>query len=113
MAAHGSAPDIANKNIANPIGEIASAAMLFGWLGDQRENNDLIAAGASIDSALNSVLESGLRPRDMGGTADTTVFTEALVHSIDKAPRTQLRPISPRGDDHSHAGGQVLGGRQE
>jgi 3-isopropylmalate dehydrogenase len=87
QAAHGSAPDIAGKNIANPIGEIASTAMLLRWLGDRRGDEDLVAAAGSIERALDDVLESGVRPRDMGGAADTTTFTEAVVHSIQARPR--------------------------
>jgi 3-isopropylmalate dehydrogenase len=95
QAAHGSAPDIAGKNIANPIGEIASTAMLFRWLGDQRGNDDLIAAAVSIELALDDVLRSGVRPRDMGGTADTTAFTEALVQAIQTQPRASDAAAQP------------------
>jgi 3-isopropylmalate dehydrogenase len=93
QATHGSAPTIAGQNVANPTGEIASVAMLLRWLGDQRDSDDLLAAGDSIDLALSDVLGSGVRPRDMGGTASTTTFTDALLKAIEAQPR----PSNPSG----------------
>jgi 3-isopropylmalate dehydrogenase len=77
---HGSAPDIAGRDIANPIGTMASAAMLLtDGLGLREE------AGA-ITSAIEHVLRSGLRTADVApaGTAPvgTRAFTDAVVAAI-------------------------------
>jgi tartrate dehydrogenase/decarboxylase/D-malate dehydrogenase len=73
---HGSAPDIAGRGIANPIGAILSAAMMVDWLG-QRE------AGAAIQAAVSRLLEEGrVRTRDLGGEAATREVGEAIAGLI-------------------------------
>lgn len=63
---HGSALDIAGKNMANPIGAIRSAAMMLDFLGERE-------AATTIDRAVESSLESGFaRTADLGGSATTT-----------------------------------------
>jgi 3-isopropylmalate dehydrogenase len=59
---HGSAPDIAGKNIANPIGAISSAAMLL------RYSANLEQAARSIEEAIVSVLSQGYRTKDLGAS---------------------------------------------
>jgi 3-isopropylmalate dehydrogenase len=63
---HGSAPDIAGKNIANPLGAILSAAMLL------RHSFGLEAEASAIEAAVRGVLAEGHRTRDLGGTVSTT-----------------------------------------
>src|SRR5471032_2466481 len=58
QAQHGSAPDIAGKNIANPASLIGSAAMLLAWLGERRGDDKLKRAGAAIELALDRVIAS-------------------------------------------------------
>lgn len=72
-AVHGSAPDIAGRNIANPTALILSAAMMLRWLGE-------MDAAQRVEQAVFSVLEEGtvLTP-DLGGKATTTQFTDAIV----------------------------------
>jgi 3-isopropylmalate dehydrogenase len=82
QASHGSAPDIAGKGIANPVGMILSAAMLLAWLGDGREDPAAGEAGQAIERAVSTVLEKGPRTRDLGGTASTKEFTSALVQHL-------------------------------
>jgi tartrate dehydrogenase/decarboxylase/D-malate dehydrogenase len=73
---HGSAPDIAGKGVANPIGQIASAAMMLSHLGEPK-------AAAAIEAAIETVLgEKGLRTRDLGGTASTTEMGEAIAAAL-------------------------------
>src|SRR3984957_11558053 len=73
---HGSAPDIAGKGIANPIGQIWSGAMMLDHLGEK-------AASADILQAIEHVLaEPGLRTRDLGGRADTKMCGEAVVRAM-------------------------------
>lgn len=73
---HGSAPDIAGRNIANPIGQIWSAAMMLEHLGEAE-------AAAAIVQAIETVLkEPGLRTGDLGGPADTTTCGKAIADAI-------------------------------
>ena len=77
-AVHGSAPDIANKNLANPTALLLSAVMMLRHLGD-RDRAERIAG------ALGRVLTAGaVRTRDLGGAATTTEFTEAICREIEK-----------------------------
>jgi tartrate dehydrogenase/decarboxylase/D-malate dehydrogenase len=72
---HGSAPDIAGRNIANPIGQIWSGAMMLDHLGHPD------AAKAIVD-AIESVLIEGPRTPDMGGTASTQDIGKAIAEAI-------------------------------
>jgi tartrate dehydrogenase/decarboxylase/D-malate dehydrogenase len=73
---HGSAPDIAGRNIANPIGQIWSAAMMLEHLGETE-------AAAAILRAIEAVLkEPGLRTADLGGPADTTACGKAIADAL-------------------------------
>jgi isocitrate dehydrogenase (NAD+) len=76
-AVHGSAPDIANKNLANPTALLLSALMMLDHLGER-------AASARIGAALDRVLTDGvIRTRDLGGTATTTEFTDAICRQLE------------------------------
>ncbi len=73
---HGSAPDIAGRGIANPIGQIWSGAMMCEHLGET-------AAAAAIVGAIERVLASGrVRTPDMGGTATTAELGRAIAEEI-------------------------------
>ena len=77
-AVHGSAPDIADKNLANPTALLLSGLMLLEHIGE-REHADRIRA------ALDRVLAAGvIRTRDLGGTASTTEFTDAICKEIER-----------------------------
>ena len=76
---HGSAPDIAGKGIANPIGTIASAAMLL------RYALKLDAEAAKVEAAVEAVLRAGLRTADLaagGPSVSTTEMTERIVAAL-------------------------------
>ena len=76
-AVHGSAPDIANKNLANPTALLLSALMMLDHLGEP-------AASSRIRAALDRVLTDGVvRTRDLGGTATTTEFTDAICRQLE------------------------------
>jgi isocitrate dehydrogenase (NAD+) len=78
-AVHGSAPDIANKNLANPTALLLSALMMLDHIGERD-------AGLRIRRALEHVLVAGqVRTRDLGGEASTTEFTDAVCRAIDAA----------------------------
>ena len=66
---HGSAPDIAGKNIANPIATILSAAMML------RYSFNLNDEAAAIENAVNKVLDEGWRTADLMGCAEGTPLT--------------------------------------
>ena len=77
---HGSAPDIAGKGIANPVGMIWSGAMMLDFLG--RGDAKYRAAHDAIVSAIEHTLEHGPRTRDLGGEADTKVVGAAIAERI-------------------------------
>ena len=72
---HGSAPDIAGKNIANPIGQIWSGAMMLEHLGHRD-------AADAVVSAIEAVLGDGPRTPDLGGTATTQELGSAIAAAI-------------------------------
>lgn len=72
---HGSAPDIFGRNIANPIGQIWSGAMMLDHLG-QAEGAAIIVA------AIETVLREGPRTRDLGGTASTQEVGRAIADAV-------------------------------
>jgi tartrate dehydrogenase/decarboxylase/D-malate dehydrogenase len=73
---HGSAPDIAGRNIANPIGQIWSGAMMLEHLGHPD-------AARAIEEAIETVLaEGGPRTRDLGGQASTQEVGRAIVEAL-------------------------------
>ena len=78
-AVHGSAPDIADKNLANPTALLLSALMLLDYIGQQRMTRFEFAARSIECSAAGQV-----RTSDLGGTASTTEFTEAVCREIGK-----------------------------
>lgn len=86
QAQHGSAPDIAGQNVANPTSMILSVAMLLGWLGKRRGEANLIHAGRKIVEATDHTLEKpNLRTRDLGGTTGTNEFVEHVATLLDKS----------------------------
>jgi len=72
---HGSAPDIAGKGIANPVAAIRSAAMLLAHLGRTKE-------AAAVDDAVDSVLASGIKTPDLGGSFSTDDVGEAVLERV-------------------------------
>jgi 3-isopropylmalate dehydrogenase len=81
--AHGTAPDIAGKGIANPIAAILSAGMLLDWLGRRRGNPALCQAADRIDLAVGTVLAAGkVVPVDQGGSATTSEVGDAVAREL-------------------------------
>jgi isocitrate/isopropylmalate dehydrogenase len=79
QAQHGSAPDLAGKDIANPASLIGSAAMLLAWLGERRHDEALSRAAAAIEAALESAIAtSAFRTADLGGSLGTRAFAERV-----------------------------------
>lgn len=73
---HGSAPDIAGQNIANPISMILSVAMML------RQSFGDEATAAKIEAACDAVLAKNIATKDLGGTATTESFTEAVISEL-------------------------------
>ena len=85
QASHGSAPDIAGTDSANPSALVASTGMLLDWLGDQSDSNVLREAARVIDDSVSATLaDPATRTIDMGGVLGTRAFGEALVTAIEK-----------------------------
>jgi 3-isopropylmalate dehydrogenase len=79
QAQHGSAPDIAGEDRANPASLIGSAAMLLAWLGERRSDERLIRATATIEDALDRAIGNPQwRTRDLGGPLGTKAFGERV-----------------------------------
>jgi isocitrate dehydrogenase (NAD+) len=75
-AVHGTAPDIAGKNLANPTALLMSAIMMLRHIGER-------AAGDRIQAALNKVLEKREKvTRDLGGSSSTSEFTDAIIAAL-------------------------------
>jgi 3-isopropylmalate dehydrogenase len=74
---HGSAPTIAGKNIANPIGAVLTAAMMFEYLGWKRE-------ASAIETAVREALREGKTPAELGGSLGTREMGDWLANSVAK-----------------------------
>jgi isocitrate dehydrogenase (NAD+) len=79
QAQHGSAPDIAGQDRANPSSLIGSAAMLLAWLGERRKDERLTRAANAIEAALDRAIAAPeWRTRDLGGPLGTKAFGERI-----------------------------------
>src|SRR5688572_20805861 len=91
-AVHGTAPDIAGKNIANPTALLLSGIGMLRHLG-------LMQNAATIENALLYTLEQGTRTGDFGDknktALDTTQFADAIVGNFGKSPQLNARPVMP------------------
>jgi isocitrate dehydrogenase (NAD+) len=75
-AVHGAAPGIAGQNLANPTAMIQTAVLMLAHLGER-------AAATRVQAALERILAGGhVRTRDLGGTATTTEFTDAVIRAL-------------------------------
>ena len=74
---HGSAPDIAGKGMANPVGCILSAAMLL------RHSIGLEEEAAAIERAVDRAVQAGCRSADLGGTLATSQVTDEIIARLD------------------------------
>lgn len=72
---HGSAPDIVGQGVANPIGAVASAALMLEHLGRPE-------AARSVLDAIEATTAAGILPKDLGGSATTDEVTDALVTAL-------------------------------
>ena len=83
QAQHGSAPDIAGQDKANPTSLILSAAMLLDWLGARHGRGDLTAGAAAVRDAVDAALAAPeTRTADLGGPLGTAAFGQAVVDAL-------------------------------
>jgi 3-isopropylmalate dehydrogenase len=83
QAQHGSAPDIAGKDRANPTSLILSAAMLLDFIGAKRRKKAFVDAAKGIDAAVDRTLSlPEKRTPDLGGTMGTAAFAEAVADAL-------------------------------
>ena len=91
-AVHGTAPDIAGKNIANPTALLLSGLAMIRHLGYMKH-------AAEIENALLYTLEQGIRTGDFGDrnkpAYDTTSFAEAIIGNFGKLPAVNAKPLLP------------------
>ena len=83
-AAHGTAPDIAGKNLANPTAIFLALSMLLYQLGE-------IAVGQAVKNATLDLLREGVRTRDLGGQESTDSFTAAVAAEVARHSATHPR----------------------
>lgn len=91
-AVHGTAPDIAGKNIANPTALLLSGITMLRHLG-------LMENAAVIENALLYTLESGIHTGDFGdrntNSVDTSLFAETIIANFGKIPEINAKPVIP------------------
>jgi tartrate dehydrogenase/decarboxylase/D-malate dehydrogenase len=80
---HGSAPDIAGRGVANPMGAILSGALMLRHL-------ELGKAAAEVEHAVEAAVAAGVKTRDLGGSATTTEFADEVIQRL--KTRTVSRP---------------------
>ncbi len=83
QATHGSAPDIAGRNIANPYAMIMSGQMLLAWLGRKRNEPKAVDAAQRIQNAVEKVVaEARHLTADLGGKASTQEMGDAIAEAV-------------------------------
>jgi 3-isopropylmalate dehydrogenase len=82
QAAHGSAPDIAGLDVANPISLILSAALLLAWHGERRGAAGYEAAARAIENAVAIAMQAGRATRDVGGDLGTAATGRAIAEIL-------------------------------
>jgi 3-isopropylmalate dehydrogenase len=99
QAQHGSAPDIAGKDRANPASLIGSAAMLLAWLGEQRGDAALLRAADVIEAALDhAIADPATRTADLGGPLGTKAFGERVAEMCGELATSALPAPRLRGE---------------
>jgi len=80
---HGTAPQLAGKNVANPMATILSAAMMLDWLGEKHGDETCLQCTVRLENAVAHVLsEKFVRTPDLGGSSSTTEVADAVVDAL-------------------------------
>ena len=79
---HGSAPDIAGKQIANPISMILSAKMMLDWISERFNDSNCLKAAEAIEKAIIQTLINGPTVPDLGGKASTMQMAQAIAATL-------------------------------
>jgi len=88
QASHGSAPDIAGQDRANPVSLLLSAAMLLEWLSIRHARAEFAQAHAAIEAGVDALLaDPQRRTADLGGPLGTKAFTRELARELGGAVR--------------------------
>jgi isocitrate/isopropylmalate dehydrogenase len=82
QAAHGSTPDIAGRNVANPVSMILSTALLLRWLADRHTDAAATTTAHLIERAVTDTIAAGARTRDVGGVDTTSSFHAAVLDRV-------------------------------
>ncbi|MCI0357483.1 MAG: isocitrate/isopropylmalate family dehydrogenase, partial [Planctomycetaceae bacterium] len=81
---HGTAPQLAGKNVANPLAVILSAAMMFDWLGDRHDDPRARSVAQRINTAVERVLAARRHlPADLGGQTGTWEVGQAVIAELE------------------------------
>jgi 3-isopropylmalate dehydrogenase len=82
QAAHGSAPDIAGRDVANPFSLILSMALLLAWHGERSGAPRFSEAASAVEAAVATAIETGRATKDVGGKLGTAATGEAVVEIL-------------------------------
>jgi len=85
-AVHGSAPDIAGQDKANPLALLMSAVMMLNHLAERERDPHYRDAGTRIRAAYDAALRAGEKTRDIGGTLGTRAFADAIIARVRSGP---------------------------
>jgi 3-isopropylmalate dehydrogenase len=84
---HGTAPQLAGRNLANPLATILSGALMLSWLGERQDDPRATEAGRRVEAAVAAHLAAGeTRPADLGGRAGTREVGEAVLRALKSLP---------------------------
>lgn len=83
QAAHGSAPDIAGQDIANPFSQVVSASMLLAWLARRAQDERYLKGAQAIEQAMQWCIDQQQVTRDIGGTLGTRDTGAALIKALE------------------------------
>lgn len=84
QAVHGSAPDIAGKGIANPVGFMLSTTMLLNWLAQQHNDDNLLQFASRIETGIYDTIAQGVTTKDLGGNESTDSFTMHVIARVNE-----------------------------
>jgi 3-isopropylmalate dehydrogenase len=85
QAAHGSAPDIAGRDVANPLSLILSAGLLLGWHGERAGEEKYAHAARAIEHAVARAMQDGRSTKDVGGNLGTAATGQAIAALVTSA----------------------------